>query len=342
MKTTDAGNNWIEHNSGVNTWLFDIEFTSALAGIAVGESGKIVRTTDGGTNWNLINPGTVADLWTACFTSADTGFVGGAGGTILKTTDGSQTWKAKSTGTKQTIYDIYFPTPKIGYAVGDASLILKTTNGGETWLALNAGYPNYDLLAVSFTDANTGFTVGNTDNFVLRTTDGGNTWSKVTIPVINTAFSIYFTSRDTGYIAGYWFILETNDGGSTWKYMNDFIPGNYYSIEFTGENTGYFCGIGGTIVKYTQGVNTGIYDNSEKQNNFRFYPNPANGKVTIETNHPEHKSEIEIIDIQGKVWMKNHILKEKTTFEISHFPAGIYLLKVMNENNTETVKFVKD
>jgi len=290
----------------------------------------------------VVNPGTSSDLWTARFTSADTGFVGGNGGTMLKTTDGGQTWIAKSTGTKQIIYDLYFPTSQIGYAVGDGSLILKTTNAGETWSALNAGYPNYDLMAVFFTDANTGFALGNTDNFLLRTTNGGNTWSKISIPVINTAFSIYFTSRDTGYITGYWFVIETTNGGLTWKYMDDFIPGNYYSIEFTDKNTGYFCGIGGAIVKYTRGVPTGLNDNLSKLPGFKFYPNPATGKITIETNYNTAKSEIEIIDIQGKVWLKNHVLNEKSTIEIAHLPAGVYLLKIMNESKTETVKFVKN
>ena len=124
--------------------------------------------------------------------------------------------------------------------------------------------------------------------------------------------------------------------------MEDFIPGNYYSIEFTGEKTGYFCGIGGAIVKYTKGLNTGLNDNFAKQNGFSFYPNPANGEITIETKNYKGKSEIEIIDIQGKIWLKNHVSNEKTTLVISHLPAGVYLLKVMNENKTETVKFIKD
>jgi hypothetical protein len=197
-------------------------------------------------------------------------------------------------------------------------------------------------MAVFFTDVNTGFVAGNPENFVLKTTDGGQTWTKVMTPVINTAFSIYFTSRDTGYIIGYWFILETNDGGLTWKYMEDFIPGNYYSIEFTSENTGYFCGIGGAIVKHTKGMNTGLNDNFVNQNSFRFYANPAKGNITIEMKNYNSKSEIEIIDIHGKICLNKHVSNEKTTLGILHLPAGVYLLKVMNENKIETIKFNKN
>ena len=75
---------------------------------------------------------------------------------------------------------------------------------------------------------------------------------------------------------------------------------------------------------------------------FKFYPNPATRKITIETNYNTAKSEIEIIDIQGKVWLKNRVLNEKFTIEVEHLPAGFYLLKVMNESKTETVKFVKN
>ena len=79
-----------------------------------------------------------------------------------------------------------------------------------------------------------------------------------------------------------------------------------------------------------------------KLTGFKFYPNPATRKITIETNNNTGKSENEIIDIQGKVWLKSRVLNEKSTIEVAHLPAGFYLLKVMNENKTETVKFVKN
>jgi phosphomevalonate kinase len=89
-------------------------------------------------------------------------------------------------------------------------------------------------------------------------------------------------------------------------------------------------------------LNTGLNDNFVRQNGFRFYPNPAKGNITIEMKNYEGKSEIQIIDIHGKICLKNHVSTEKTTLKISHLPAGVYLLKVLNENKTETVKFIKD
>jgi hypothetical protein len=120
-------------------------------------------------------------------------------------------------------------------------------------------------------------------------------------------------------------------------------PAIIIQLNLPEKKTGYFCGIGGAIVKYTKGLNTGLNDNFVRQNGFRFYPNPAKGNITIEMKNYKGKSEIQIIDIHGKICLKNHdVSTEKTILGISHLPTGVYLLKVMNENKTETVKFIKE
>ena len=48
---------------------------------------------------------------------------------------------------------------------------VKTTNGGSNWVALSSG--TYQILnSVYFTDANTGYTVGDVGT-ILKTTNGG-------------------------------------------------------------------------------------------------------------------------------------------------------------------------
>ena len=49
--------------------------------------------------------------------------------------------------------------------------IFKTTNGGTTWTIQWSGTTNY-LHSVYFTNANSGYTVGD-DGTILKTTDGG-------------------------------------------------------------------------------------------------------------------------------------------------------------------------
>ena len=57
IRTTDGGNNWIIQNSGTTTNLWDVYFTDANTGTAVGEAGIILRTTDGGNTWTTQSSG---------------------------------------------------------------------------------------------------------------------------------------------------------------------------------------------------------------------------------------------------------------------------------------------
>ena len=68
------------------------------------------------------------------------------------------------------------------------------------------------------------------------------------------------------------------------------------------------------------------------------YPNPAKGFVCIE--YP-HLKQITIIDAMGRVVLNKQAAGNKTTLTVNGLPKGLYLLRIMNEeNNSETSKFV--
>ena len=50
-KTTNAGNEWIEQNSGTTSTLKSVQFINQNTGWICGEGGLILKTTDGGLNW---------------------------------------------------------------------------------------------------------------------------------------------------------------------------------------------------------------------------------------------------------------------------------------------------
>ena len=154
--------------------LHAVSFTDANNGIAVGDSGTIVRTTDGGTTWVKQTAGTDSYLNDVSFTDANTGTAVGQSGTILRTTNGGATWTAQNSGTTNWLRGMSFTDANNGTAVGGFGTILRTTDGGATWVAQDSGTTD-PLAAVSFTDANNGTVVGD-DDAILRTTDGGAIW----------------------------------------------------------------------------------------------------------------------------------------------------------------------
>ena len=72
--------------------LYDVSFTDANTGTAVGDAGTILRTTNGGALWTSQPSGTTNQLFGVYFTDASTGTAVGGNGTILRTTTGGVIW----------------------------------------------------------------------------------------------------------------------------------------------------------------------------------------------------------------------------------------------------------
>lgn len=80
----------------------------------------------------------------------------------------------------------------------------------------------------------------------------------------------------------------------------------------------------------------------QSNSNFAIYPNPNKGQFTIELNNTATESTIEIYDLMGKkVWSKIS-LENKLEIDISNQPKGIYLVKVVNENQVKVQKIIYD
>jgi photosystem II stability/assembly factor-like uncharacterized protein len=245
------------------------------------------------SQWTLLDPGVNDSYSSMSFINSDTGYVCDFVGIILKTTDGGATWKS------DTIFcdsysgnflsnSVFFTTANIGYACGSCDSfgkIFKTIDGGinwtQQWSDLNTTY--HSLYAITFTDLNTGYAVGDHE-FILKTTDGGITWSvSYNGATWNSLTSVFFVDADTGYAAGMLgTLLKTMDGGVTWTYLNPNILANLYSVFFTDANTGYIVGEGGLILKTLDGgaVWRQQLSNSYKTFNSVFFTSTNTGYIT--------------------------------------------------------------
>src|SRR5882757_6700790 len=145
---------------------------------------KKLATGSAGPHWVWQNPLPQGNtLYGVSFTDANTGTATGDNGTIIRTADGA------------------------------SGTVLRTTDGGSTWSSQTSGTTN-GLLAVSFTDANTGTAVGE-NGIIIRTTDGGNTWASQTSGTGNFLYGVSFSDANNGTAVGEGgTILRTTDGGS--------------------------------------------------------------------------------------------------------------------------------
>jgi polyhydroxybutyrate depolymerase len=78
----------------------------------------------------------------------------------------------------------------------------------------------------------------------------------------------------------------------------------------------------------------------ENQLDIRISPNPVTDILTI--NSTEHLyTSLEIIDLAGKIVVKNQINGINTTLNLSNLPNGLYILHLQNEKGRFNTKFIK-
>jgi photosystem II stability/assembly factor-like uncharacterized protein len=252
-KTTNAGLDWVQQNSGTTLTLRSVQFINTSVGWICGDEGLILKTTDGGQSWFDLISGTIEILTNLKFCDGYIGYIVGYNETILKTTNGGSSWITQNSDSNYDLFSVDFVDPLLGFAVGgrDSTIFLKTTNGGSNWIGEipilnNAGVrilncvefidPNVGLIGTGSGGANT------SGSYIYKTNNGGETWilSLPSIPNENTMLdkehkdndiidmrrgvhSIYFKDLNNGYAVGAtgngWGrnIYRTTDAGDTWQ-----------------------------------------------------------------------------------------------------------------------------
>jgi PKD repeat protein len=116
-------------------------------------------------------------------------------------------------------------------------------------------------------------------------------------------------------------LTATNPAGSNTK-----IKSNYITVNNT------LCG------------GNAISENSETENLFTFYPNPARDYIVInylQENHSNNSLQLELINITGQIVLKNSTaINNKTEISISGLAKGLYFLKISDGDITEVKKII--
>ncbi|NTW23208.1 MAG: T9SS type A sorting domain-containing protein [Lentimicrobium sp.] len=323
FKTMNGGLNWDYVFSGIDQYLYDVEFpVNSMTGYVSGESGKLAKTTDGGSTWTPIGSFN-KDIRAMCFPTDNLiGYVTTDYQRIYKTIDGGATWEIKYDGNipGATMSDILFPfDAQTGYALsyGNGSKVLRTMDGGDNWQVFDTGI-SQDLLSISFPSPEVGYIAAFHDNFssvLLKTTDSGLTWNKVPVPYAYALTAVCFpVDANTGYVVGELSgaILKTITGGGILSSAHDFPVGN------------------------PNQHNTLISN----------YPNPFTGATTIAWQLPEKSLVIlKVYDFTGRE-LKTLVNCEmargehQVAFNSEGLPAGVYFYQLQSNKGIATNKMM--
>ena len=129
------------------------------------------------------------------------------------------------------------------------AILAESYIANAQWISQNPLPQEKKLSSVYFTNANTGYTVGDS-GVILKTIDAGTSWSALSSGTTNYLGSICFTNLNTGYAVG-GTILKTSDGGSSWSDISGGMSLSLTSVCFPDANTGYAGGGSWDFIKTT-------------------------------------------------------------------------------------------
>jgi len=183
-KTLNGGVNWflVSYVPGIER-CYNIQFIDNLTGWTGGRKinydGLFFRTTNGGASWiETLNSTEIVEDFT--FLNSQTGWAI-RGGDVLRSTNGGINWIGQVHVTGR-FSDCLFIDVNTGWAqglTGSDGIIYKTTNSGLNWTSQTAAGA-YNLLAMYFINAETGWTAGLLGK-MYKTTTGGNQLTGVSI-----------------------------------------------------------------------------------------------------------------------------------------------------------------
>lgn len=355
LKTTDGGQSWSKVADAEHP-LVAFDFADSQNGFVSSLSGYIMKTTDGGANWTKIENVGVASSLAVDFVESFTKDVlivvarGWSSSVILrKSTDGGTSWTDIDIGISEDklIKKISLANDSIGYfihSLNDAIELYKTEDQGTTWTLVNT-FGTGTVRDIEFTDKNQGVILIDTgsDASIWKTKDGGINLTETQIP--GTAPEcIYPLIPDLIFYGG----GSGTFSGNNCKIFNflhnpfeqmDFNVGDgnaFDAYSFPSFTVGY-ASIGASIYRFEKNTSSLSHDHI---GNLKLYPNPTQGKITMELPKPGN-AVFELFNMRGQKIQTQIISSYQTQVDINLNAArGVYMYKLQHGNEVYYGKLI--
>jgi hypothetical protein len=177
----------------------------------------------------------------------------------------------------------------------------------------------------------------------LHTDDGGVTWIEQSNVTTGWLYDVCFVDEQNGWSAGLMgTILNTANGGQTWNDQSIESDNDFLGVYFIDQYNGWAVGFNGFIVHTDNGGIVGVEYLNIEADNFKIYPNPSSNQITIELpTTPQKNTTLTISNTNGQQLILQPIAESQTEINITHLPAGIYIIKVWNDKDVMVRKVIK-
>lgn len=89
-------------------------------------------------------------------------------------------------------------------------------------------------------------------------------------------------------------------------------------------------------------VKLGNKSTAENREDIEAYPNPTQDFVNVLINKDFQKASVEVYNLAGQHLQSKEVKYRSTPVSLGNYPAGVYILKINHDNQTESIKIIKN
>jgi photosystem II stability/assembly factor-like uncharacterized protein len=177
LRTKDGGVTWerVHWAPEDEAPFFDVWFSDAENGIAIGAYGSYYTTSDGGTTWNF-EPIGETDWHLHQIARASDGrlYMAGEAGTAFRSDDGGATWTELLTPYQGSFFGVLPLEDDVVLLFGLRGHLFRSEDAGESWLEIETGTVAMLTDGIRLDDGN--IVITGLGGIVLVSSDGGRTF----------------------------------------------------------------------------------------------------------------------------------------------------------------------
>jgi photosystem II stability/assembly factor-like uncharacterized protein len=224
-------------------------------GIAVGDSGVVLKSVDGGSSWQRQPAFTKRALLDVNCGPGPQFIVGQEGLIFRRNGDG---FRQMDSGSDQRLLAVASNAEGLAFAVGGFGTVLRSTDGGDSWEPLSFDWEAIlnDFLephfyAVQITGDGT-VTMAGEFGLVMRSTDNGDNW-EVAHKGEESIFGMHLHGEHGFAVGQDGLLLESTDGGASWASVEAPTDANLLDVWFSDEGRVLVTGIRELLVSEDKG-----------------------------------------------------------------------------------------
>lgn len=236
-----------------------------------------------------------------------------------------------------------------GSTSGLGDFIISKDRGLSWYTMGTSGAENRDFFCLT-KDTMIVLSSNTNDTFWDITYNGGKNYAFTSSKLpINNGYSMYFKTKNEGYVIGsntnnQGVIIKTTDLGKNWSTFNTGITTKLLDMIFLNDSIALVSGTNGVLFKWNSktSIFTGVKENSSEILGYFIYPNPTNDKIHFMPKITLSNVKLNVINLLGQEVYSQNDFDLKNELDIGFLPKGIYYLKLVNENDQKTFKILKE